>query len=357
MTVEIVRAAAGFRDWDGLLRLLLAAFDYQNDRIDPPSSLHGFNAESIAAKAKAETLFVALDDGELVGCVFAKPQSASLYVGKLAVSPGRQRAGIGRRLMQAAEDFAGQIGLAALELDTRIELTENHETFAAMGFAQTGEHAHAGYDHPTFITMRKNLSGWRELSEPWQAAVTEAMVAYLKEGSAPIGAVVVNARGDIVARGRNGASANRLAHAEINALTSLPADVDRAECELYTTLEPCPMCTGAIRMSQLRAVHFAAYDPSAGSTAFLHANDFMRAFPCGVNTPTNAVLERAIVSLVIEYRERTQHRRWRDRWDAYHPQASARGARLAAAGAFAEWAALSLAPEQLYERLVASGAA
>ncbi len=60
--------------------------------------------------------------------------------------------------MQAAEDCARQTGHAVLELETRIELTENHDTFAALGFVKTGEHAHDGYDRPTFITMRKRLA-------------------------------------------------------------------------------------------------------------------------------------------------------------------------------------------------------
>ena len=59
--------------------------------------------------------------------------------------------------MHAAEDFARDSGHAVLELETRIELTENHETFAAMGFVRTAEHAHAGYDRPTSITMKKPL--------------------------------------------------------------------------------------------------------------------------------------------------------------------------------------------------------
>jgi len=59
--------------------------------------------------------------------------------------------------MAATEDFARRAGVAILELDTRIELTENHQTFAALGFVKTGEHAHDGYDHPTFITMQKSL--------------------------------------------------------------------------------------------------------------------------------------------------------------------------------------------------------
>ena len=43
------------------------------------------------------------------------------------------------------------------ELDTRIELTENHATFAALGFTKIAERAHDGYERPTFITMRKTL--------------------------------------------------------------------------------------------------------------------------------------------------------------------------------------------------------
>jgi len=157
MTVEIGLAPAAFGDWKLLMKLLHAAFAYQADRIDPPSSLHSFDAVSIAEKAKDERLFLAFDDGELVGCIFARLKPGSLYVGKFAVWPQRQGRGIGRRLMQAAEDFARKSGLAELELETRIELTENHETFAALGFVKTAEGAHVGYDHTTYVTMRKPL--------------------------------------------------------------------------------------------------------------------------------------------------------------------------------------------------------
>jgi len=199
------------------------------------------------------------------------------------------------------------------------------------------------------------MSRWTTLSEPWQVAFTAATAAYLTDNSAPIGAVVVNGRGEVVASGRNGMSINRLAHAEVNALSTIPREVDRSECELYTTLEPCPMCTGAIRMSQLRGVHFAAFDPIAGFTEFLQANEFMRAFPCAVHVPTNSELERVIVSLVMEYRERERHHRWRERWEAYHPEGASLGARLSVSGAYAEWISASLSAEQLYEH-VALGA-
>lgn len=157
MSIEVALAPSDFHDWKGLLTLLHAAFAYQNDRIDPPSSLHRLDATSIAQKAKDERLFLALEDGHLLGCIFARPQPDSVYVGKFAVRPDRQGEGIGRRLMQAAEEFALQSALPVLELETRIELTENHDTFASMGFVKIAEKAHEGYDRPTSITMRKTL--------------------------------------------------------------------------------------------------------------------------------------------------------------------------------------------------------
>lgn len=157
MAVEIRLAPPEFGDWEGLMALLRAAFAFQEGRIDPPSSLHRFDATSIAVKAKEENLFLALDEGKLVGCIFARPQAGVVYVGKMAVSPGRQGQGIGGRLMQAAENFARKSGLGVLELETRIELTENHEAFAAMGFVKFAEKSHPGYDRTTSITMRKQL--------------------------------------------------------------------------------------------------------------------------------------------------------------------------------------------------------
>jgi GNAT superfamily N-acetyltransferase len=165
VAVEVERAPIEFCDWNVLLSLLHAAFAYQSDRIDPPSSVFALDAESIALKARNEQLFLAVDGAELVGCVFAKPQTRSFYVGKLAVLPHRQRQGIARRLMQATEESARELGLLALELDTRIELTENHQTFEALGFVKTAEGAHEGFHRITFITMRKPLAT-RETETP-----------------------------------------------------------------------------------------------------------------------------------------------------------------------------------------------
>lgn len=89
------------------------------------------------------------------------------------------------------------------------------------------------------------------------------------EGEVPVGAVIVR-NGKIVATGRNRREndKNATVHAELQA-------IDRAcsvlggwrlwECELYVTMEPCPMCAGAIINSRIKRVVFGAYDQKAGS--------------------------------------------------------------------------------------------
>ena len=153
-----LRTAEGFADWPGLLALLRRAFAFMEGRIDPPSSLHRLDAAGLAAKAGAERCFLAFCGGRLAGCVFCAPRPGCLYVGKLAVDPALQGHGIGRALMARVEAEARVLGLPALELQTRVELVENHAAFAAMGFAKTGETAHPGFARPTSVTMRKALA-------------------------------------------------------------------------------------------------------------------------------------------------------------------------------------------------------
>jgi N-acetylglutamate synthase-like GNAT family acetyltransferase len=70
------------------------------------------------------------------------------------VRPDLHGHGIGRALIAAARAEAQALGLKALELQTRVELTENHAFFARMGFVKVGETAHPGYERPTSVTMR-----------------------------------------------------------------------------------------------------------------------------------------------------------------------------------------------------------
>ena len=93
------------------------------------------------------------------------------------------------------------------------------------------------------------------------------------EGEVPIGCVVVK-DGVIVGRGRNRRETgkNALYHAEIMAIDDACKTLGGWRlfgCDLYVTLEPCPMCAGAIINSRIDHVFFGAYDPKAGSTGSL----------------------------------------------------------------------------------------
>lgn len=90
-----------------------------------------------------------------------------------------------------------------------------------------------------------------------------------KEGEVPVGAVVV-IDGRIVGRGRNRRETdkNALAHAEIEAINEACKTLvgwRLWQCDMYVTLEPCPMCTGAIINSRIKRLVYGASDSKAGS--------------------------------------------------------------------------------------------
>ncbi|MBB3612926.1 GNAT superfamily N-acetyltransferase [Rhizobium sp. BK602] len=155
--ITLQRLDERFERWDELLALILASFAYMDGLIDPPSSALSLTPQSLREKARIEIGFAALDEHRLAGCVFCRPEPESLYVGKLAVLPAAQGKGIGKRLLALAEETARERGLGTLRLETRIELTGNHATFAAWGFRKTAENRHAGFDRTTSIEMRKAL--------------------------------------------------------------------------------------------------------------------------------------------------------------------------------------------------------
>lgn len=89
------------------------------------------------------------------------------------------------------------------------------------------------------------------------------------EGEVPVGAVVVK-QGRIVGRGRNRRECekNALAHAELEAIDEACRTLGGwrlADCTLYVTLEPCPMCAGAIVNSRIKRVVYGARDNKAGA--------------------------------------------------------------------------------------------
>ena len=99
-------------------------------------------------------------------------------------------------------------------------------------------------------------------------ALKEAKKAYLLD-EVPIGCVIVK-NDKIIARSYNTREKNQMvtSHCEINAIRKASKklkDWQLIDCELYVTLEPCPMCAGAIYQSRIKKVVFGAYDVKQGA--------------------------------------------------------------------------------------------
>jgi tRNA(adenine34) deaminase len=99
-------------------------------------------------------------------------------------------------------------------------------------------------------------------------ALAEARAA-AAEGEVPIGCVIVR-DGQVIARARNATIAARdpTAHAEMLAIRAAAAALGSerlVDCDLYVTLEPCPMCATAISFARLRRLYYGAADPKGGA--------------------------------------------------------------------------------------------
>jgi tRNA(Arg) A34 adenosine deaminase TadA len=106
------------------------------------------------------------------------------------------------------------------------------------------------------------------LLSPMQAALDEARAAAAR-GEVPVGAVLV-ADGAIVARDGNRTLELKdpTAHAEMLVIRAAAATLGSERlggCDLYVTLEPCPMCAGAISFARIRRLYFGADDPKGGA--------------------------------------------------------------------------------------------
>jgi len=89
-------------------------------------------------------------------------------------------------------------------------------------------------------------------------------------GEVPVGAVILDGKGRVLARAANRMVelADPTAHAELLAIRAACAAIGEGRlegCDLYVTLEPCAMCAAAISFARLRRLYFAAYDPKGGA--------------------------------------------------------------------------------------------
>ncbi len=144
-------------DFGPLVGFLQANFAFMADRIDPPSSATRLSARDMARQT--DEIWVLDEDArQLAAAVILGPRADHLYVGKLAVDPALRGQGLARQLIAHAEARARDLGLPELRLQVRVELTENHNVYAALGFAEIARTAHPGYDRPTSLTFARKVN-------------------------------------------------------------------------------------------------------------------------------------------------------------------------------------------------------
>jgi len=116
-------------------------------------------------------------------------------------------------------------------------------------------------------TIMKSQENQLSSAKFMKAALLEAKKAYMKD-EVPVGAVVVH-DGKIIARAHNLREEKQSFHAHAEFLAMLKATRKIGswrleDCEVYVTLEPCPMCAGAMIQARIKNLYYAAQDPKAG---------------------------------------------------------------------------------------------
>jgi tRNA(adenine34) deaminase len=149
------------------------------------------------------------------------------------------------------------------------------------------------------------------LRQAMQLALDEARLALATE-DVPIGAVVIDADGNVVGRGRNQreATGDPMAHAEVVALQDAARHLGNwnlAGTTLIVTLEPCLMCAGAILAARVETVAFGAWDQKAGAAGSVYDVLRDRRLPYRVEV-YSGIEEEACARLLTEFFS-AEHRR------------------------------------------------
>jgi GNAT superfamily N-acetyltransferase len=137
-------------------RLTQAAFA-EHTALDPPSGVTRETVESVRLDLEAHGGALALGPDGPVGCLRYEQSPDHMWVRRVAVLPSRQGRGLGRALMGWAEREAAGRGLDALQVGVRLALPANLAFYQRLGYTIVSEHAHPGYDRPTWVTMRKRI--------------------------------------------------------------------------------------------------------------------------------------------------------------------------------------------------------
>ncbi|MEE4195422.1 MAG: nucleoside deaminase [Anaerolineae bacterium] len=166
-----------------------------------------------------------------------------------------------------------------------------------------------------------------ELPTPWQVCADEAWEAFLHK-TVPIGACLLDADSKLISKGRNHiydddptdgvapwVAKHKLAHAELNCLLGARDRVTFQGTTLYSTVEPCPLCLGAIYMAGVRNLHYAVPDPYAGSTDLIGKTWYLSVKKMQIDRSDNDVFNNIMAAMNFYYFFYERKRRG-DYWEA-----------------------------------------
>ena len=150
-----IRPAAPF-DVPAIRELVELAYGHYVERIGRrPAPMDDDHAEVVA---RGHT-WVAEEAGALVGVLVLVPGSDHLLIENVAVAPDRWGTGVGRRLLDVAEDRAREAGVAELRLYTNALMTENRAYYARRGYRETGRQVVDGFDRVWFAKPAQPNAG------------------------------------------------------------------------------------------------------------------------------------------------------------------------------------------------------
>ena len=153
----------------------------------------------------------------------------------------------------------------------------------------------------------------------------------LSRGSSPIGCVIVDATGTIISEGRNKSSepwpktAQRIgnsgfAHAEMDAFYRVARLENPEDCTVYSSLEPCLMCGGAMGMIRIGRAVWACDDPWGGSGRLIAWNKHPAFVDMNISASPFADLEREAAMLFAPEARRVYHEKGWAAWQVRYPE-------------------------------------
>jgi tRNA(Arg) A34 adenosine deaminase TadA len=180
--------------------------------------------------------------------------------------------------------------------------------------------------------------------------------------------VIIGQDGEVLSRARNrryergnfplDAKNQEIMHAEIQCILALDdTNLPRASAELYTTMEPCPMCLGTWFMSSMAVLHYAARDPYAGSADLLQTTWYMQLKGKKAFGPEAPWLENLLIGLLVETEIRIRgnfHENVKQRWEPILPEGVGIGYQMASDNQLQKFREASAQVEEAFKYLIAN---